>query len=217
METKKIVVNIILSAIIHIAFFAFLFSFRGSKPLPATQTNVPFATIVSPRRSQQTADVSQSQQKKQSLPPEEKISHNSERFIPVSENNEAAETSENNTNKIAEISENFNDFLGDDDVFSSEKVQISENSQIDSPKPLYMPKIPYPRAAKTAKIEGIAEISYTIDTTGRVVSVRFLSIPHVSFEKTIEKSVLSWRFFPAVKNGKPISISANQTIVFKLE
>jgi protein TonB len=86
----------------------------------------------------------------------------------------------------------------------------------DAPRALYMPGIPYPRVAKNAKIEGIAEISYTIDDKGRVISVEILSIPHISFENVIKRAVLSWRFSPATQNGKPVSIKATKTIVFKL-
>jgi len=193
----------ILSAIIQIALLAFLFSFRSSKPLSDSPVNTPLATLVSPQTPQRrTANASQPQtpQKNRSLPFEQKTPQNFEQIISVSKTQETVEINGNNTSEFDEV---FDDFY--------------ENSQTDSPKPLYMPKIPYPKAAKTAKIEGVAEISYTIDTTGRVVSVRLLSIPHVSFEKTIEKAVLSWRFSPAIKNGKPVPINANQTIVFKLE
>ena len=120
--------------------------------------------------------------------------------------------------KKAEISEFVNNSQNSGIVYdeSHENNSGLDITYSELPKALYMPKIPYPRAAKNAKIEGIAEIVYTIDTTGRVVSVKLLSSPHISFEKIIEKSVLSWRFVPATENGKPVSITANQTIVFKL-
>jgi TonB family protein len=217
LEIKKIAVNIVLSAIIHVAFLAFLFSFRDSKPLPDSRTNIPLITLISSQTSpRQIADALQPQasQNNRGVPLEPKNTQNFEQIVPVSKNNETAEISENNESEFADVLDGFSDVF---DNFLGERVKSLENLQTDSPKPLYMPKIPYPRAAKTAKIEGVAEISYTIDTTGRVVSVRLLSIPHVSFEKTIEKSVLSWRFSPATKNGKPVAINANQTIVFKLE
>jgi TonB family protein len=216
LEIKTIAANIFLSVIIHIALLMFLVSFRDSKSLPDSNVNVPLLTLVSSRAIRQTTDAFQSQtaQKRQSLSSDRKNSQSFEQVVSTVEANESeigeiGEVSgmdESEIGEIGEVSENF----------QNEKVKNYESPQTNSPKPLYMPKIPYPRAAKSAKIEGIAEISYTIDTTGRVVSMRLLSSPHVLFEKTIEKSVLSWRFSPATQNGKPVSINANQTIVFKL-
>jgi protein TonB len=93
---------------------------------------------------------------------------------------------------------------------------VLQSEFTNAPKTLYMPQIPYPRAAKNEKIEGVAEIAYTIDTAGRVSSIEILSIPHVSFENAIRKTVLSWRFNPATKDGKPVFVRASKTIVFKL-
>lgn len=213
MKRKTIIVNIILSAIIHIALLSVMLSFRGHKHLPQSDTNVLIATLVRPQAKQipQTTNAPQTppQQKKQNSHTTQTTPNNTEQTIHAEENTEYAITEISGNNELITSENHDNSY--------TENLITTENHTTNSPKPLYMPKIPYPRAAKTAKIEGIAEISYTIDTTGRVSDVRLLSAPHVSFEKIIEKSVLTWRFAPATKNGKPIAITANQTILFKLE
>jgi len=211
------------SAIIHIAFFAFLFSFREAKPVPNLEKSYALVTLVTPRQTppatEPPAQVKRqiSKQNRRSLQSDEKS------FVP-------SETSAEIENFIENSMETNGDFTeqieADGEIGEIGDIEKAENSNVateltqeftNAPKTLYMPQIPYPKAAKNEKIEGIAEISYIIDTAGRVSEIEILSTPHASFENAIRKTVLSWRFTPATKNGKAVSVKASKKIVFKLK
>lgn len=227
MNDKKVEIGLILSLIVHAAFLSFLFSFNSSKPIPDSNTSVLLATLVNPTQKvsepQQLPKPKSAQPQKTSpVQPQEIPQIPDQPLIPtekteyIEPQEEFQPTEESETSDISnESSDNFAE-SGATNTIASEYNSSSSSSPTDSPRALYMPKIPYPRAAKNAKIEGTAEITYTIDEKGRVTSVEVLSIPHISFESVIKRTVFSWRFSPATKNGKPISIKASKTIVFSL-
>ena len=188
--------------------------------MPNLEKSYALVTLVTPRQTppaiEPSAQVKRqiSKQNRRSLQSEEKS------FIPLEPFSEIENISEIST----ETNENFAEQI-ETDVEIGE-IGKTENSNVAAPalqseftrapKTLYMPQIPYPKAAKNEKIEGVAEIAYTIDTAGRVSEIEILSAPHASFENAIRKTVLSWRFTPATKYGKPVFVRASKTIVFKL-
>jgi TonB family protein len=208
------------STIIHIAFFAFLFSFREDKPVPNLEKSYALVTLVTPRQTPPATEPSaqvkrqNSKQNYRSMQSEEKSfvpSETSAEIENIIEN--SMETNENFVEQIETSAE-----IGDIEKAANSNVAAELTQEFtNAPKTLYMPQIPYPKAAKNEKIEGIAEISYIIDTAGRVSEIEILSTPHASFENAIRKTVLSWRFTPATKNGKAVSVKASKKIVFKLK
>ena len=216
MKNVKNLISVFLSVIINIAILAFLFSLHTSKPIADSDAPVSLVSLVSQKSEPQKQNSQPQQTEKKTQPKKQEIPQN------VVENGRMlyapTNANQNENNKNFDVGAySIRPSVDEDNGISENNEIFTENiPQINSPKALYVPNIPYPKSAKSAKIEGTAEISYIIDENGRVISVEILSVPHISFENVIKRAVLSWRFAPATQNGKPISIKANKTIVFKL-
>jgi len=234
LEKKTIAANFVISTVFHIAAFAFLaFLFAKSNLIPDAKTPVMTVTLLSPNPQQPAPTQPQQQAQtppKQMQSPAPRPELPSEHFIPkepqtneTAENTDSEEISENPQTETGEPSETLAEFGGGETEENSENKggglvsQASQQQFTDAPTAIFMPRIPYPRAARNLNIEGKAEIAYVIDSTGRVRTVEILSMPHPSFENNIRRTVMSWRFTPAKKDGIPVTIRATQTIVFELQ
>jgi protein TonB len=199
MKSKNITISIILAVIIHIAALTFLFSLQTSTPVIDSDSPVSLVSLVRPKAQTKT------------LPPKPQIKRTTPKRVSPQISEQAVVPQETATQ------ETVSQETTETEISTETIAPTSTEGNSEAPRALYMPAIPYPRAAKNAKIEGTAEVEYTIDESGRVISVEILSVPHISFTKIIERTVLSWRFSPATQSGKPVSITANKTIVFRLD
>jgi len=231
MEKKTLAVNFALATIFHIAAFAFLaFIFAKSTPFPEIDKSVITVMLVSPQPATQQTPPPQPQQTpptpREQQPRQERIT-DPEAFTPRQEEIEITETEilEEISEHTQESSETSEIFVETGEISSNtDEVAFSQTREetvvqfTEAPRAIFMPQVPYPRAARAANITGTAEIAYIIDVVGRVRSVEILSMPpHPSFEATIRRTVMSWRFTPAKKDGVPVQIRATQTIVFELQ
>jgi len=90
--------------------------------------------------------------------------------------------------------------------------------------PLYMPPIPtyrpqpdYTPEASKAKLEGVVVLRIMIDDSGNVTDVRELSTPLGNgLDESAIKTVRTWRFKPATRNGKPIAVRTTVEISFSM-
>ncbi|MBW8189780.1 energy transducer TonB [Neiella marina] len=75
----------------------------------------------------------------------------------------------------------------------------------------------YPKAAKSAKLEGHVTMAVTIRPDGTVADVEVLEEnPPRLFTKAAVRAMKRWKFRPKIVNGKPTAQRARQTIEFKL-
>jgi protein TonB len=83
------------------------------------------------------------------------------------------------------------------------------------PRPTKPTKPKYPRAAFDKKVQGTVLVEIVIGTDGRVVKPRILeSVP--GLDEAALDCVRSWRFKPALKDGKPVATVARVPIAFKI-
>ena len=95
---------------------------------------------------------------------------------------------------------------------------IFEEGETDEPAvPLYQPAIPYPDRARDLEIEGILEITFTIDPRGKVTSIEVVRSPHITITNAARKIIATWRFKPAKNKGVPVHMRVRQVIEFTLE
>jgi len=230
MEKKTVAINFVLSTIFHIAAFAFLaYVFAKSNPFPEIDKSVITVMLVSPPQQQATPPPPPPIQQQREKPPIPERPVEPDQFIQKQPEQEPSEIVEKTD--FEELPESSQTDSGEQSEFFAEVSEQSQNTEsvgyvpqtfevqyTDAPRAIFMPQVPYPRAAKMANITGTAEIAYIIDETGRVRSVEILSMPdHPSFEASIRRTVMAWRFTPAKKDGKPVLIRATQTIVFELQ
>ena len=91
-----------------------------------------------------------------------------------------------------------------------------------APQPLQLVatgSLTYPEAARSQGVEGVVRVRYDVDVTGTVVNARVVAAePPDTFEQAALDFVLSWRFRPALKNGKAVVVEDNVSeIAFRLD
>ena len=76
----------------------------------------------------------------------------------------------------------------------------------------------YPSILAQAGVSGSARIRYLIDTTGRVstASYEVIRASHELLASEVRRSVLGWRFAPALRGGQPVVVRREQEFVFLL-
>ena len=72
----------------------------------------------------------------------------------------------------------------------------------------------YPAALLLTRTKGQTVVEFYIDRTGRVREARAISSSHPGFSDPAVAAIKTWRFTPGVKNGRLVTIRANQTIEF---
>lgn len=77
----------------------------------------------------------------------------------------------------------------------------------------------YPSAAKAEGIEGTVVVRYGISADGRVVNARVESAsPEGLFEEAALDAVRTWRYNPAIRDGRPVAVdNVLSTVRFQLQ
>jgi protein TonB len=92
-------------------------------------------------------------------------------------------------------------------------IRITE--EVTPPEPISQPKPEYPAALKAEGIEGVVMVRLVISETGEVSEAKVLKGPD-EFHATCLSAVRTWRFKPALLDGKPVSVVKIVRIPFKL-
>lgn len=91
-------------------------------------------------------------------------------------------------------------------------------NELDKPlSPLVIIPPLYPPRAKRRGIEGWVKIKYRVNLKGRVENIEVLDAdPKNIFDRTVLRSVSSWRFSPGMVDGVPVKIRIIQRLKFNL-
>lgn len=85
------------------------------------------------------------------------------------------------------------------------------------PEPISMGGIAFPADAAAQHIEGYAVVGYDVTTDGTVTNAQIIeSVPPGIFDEAALNAVRSWRFQPAVRNGKLVQYHLTSPVRFKL-
>ncbi len=82
--------------------------------------------------------------------------------------------------------------------------------------PMKTTPIAYPQRARELGVEGVVKVKMVIGRTGKVESVQILKTPHPSFSSIVRKTILRWRYQPAMNKGVPVKVYRTKEIEFKL-
>jgi TonB family protein len=85
-----------------------------------------------------------------------------------------------------------------------------------NPKCVRCPPVPYPDAAKSARLQGIVELSFLIDENGDVRDPEIVQSGGAVFDDTVLDAVKSWKYEPATKLGVRVKIRWVQRFRFQL-
>jgi protein TonB len=92
-------------------------------------------------------------------------------------------------------------------------IRITE--EVTPPEPISQTKPEYPAALKAQGIEGVVMVRLVISETGTVTEAKVLKGP-AEFHATCLNVVKTWRYRPAILDGKPVSVVKIVRIPFKL-
>ena len=84
------------------------------------------------------------------------------------------------------------------------------------PRPLKVSRPVYPAALRLTKTEGEALVEFIVDKTGRVRESHVVRSTHPGFSDLSAAAVLTWRFEPGYKNGRPVNTRMQIPIRFQL-
>jgi periplasmic protein TonB len=81
---------------------------------------------------------------------------------------------------------------------------------------VYQPPLDYPREARERGREGTVVVAFLVNEKGEVERFRIVEAdPPLIFDSAVNAAVPSFRFAPAMRNGKPSSYETRLTLSFK--
>ena len=93
---------------------------------------------------------------------------------------------------------------------------VQETPRHSAPVPTHTAQPEYTDDARNSKIEGAVLIKFVVDENGVPTEPKVVrSLDKGLDEKAIE-ALMQWRFKPAIKDGKPVSVTASIEINFRL-
>lgn len=93
---------------------------------------------------------------------------------------------------------------------------FSVGGRVTPPVPLYRPDPEYSEEARKAKLQGIVIVEVVVDENGRVRNPKILQSLGLGLDEQAVKSVLTWKFKPAMRAGKPVAVTIDVHTSFRL-
>ena len=87
---------------------------------------------------------------------------------------------------------------------------------VTAPKPIYTPNPEYTDRARKKKIRGSVVVSIVITDRGLVRDAKVVTGVDKDLDQQALKAVGAWRFEPATKDGKPVTVRVKVEADFKL-
>jgi TonB family protein len=98
----------------------------------------------------------------------------------------------------------------------SETVYRVRPGEASAPRQTYAPEPPFSEEARQAKYHGTVIVSLVVDPTGAPKDVRIVSPLGMGLDENAVGAVHSWKFQPAMKDGKPVSVQLMVEVDFRL-
>jgi TonB family protein len=106
---------------------------------------------------------------------------------------------------------------GSTPVASASQPTDSAAAQITPPKVISQPSPDYSNEARKKKISGSCQVSFTVDTDGIPQSVYVIKSLEPSLDASAVTTVETWRFKPAMKDGKtPVPFDLTAEVGFQI-
>jgi TonB family protein len=87
---------------------------------------------------------------------------------------------------------------------------------VSAPVPIYQPEPRYTREALDWEFQGEMSLQMVIDSTGHPRLLRIIKMAGLGLDEKALETVALWRFKPAMKEGKPVSVRAEVSTRFQL-
>lgn len=93
---------------------------------------------------------------------------------------------------------------------------FSVGGNVSEPIPIYQPDPPYSEEARKAKFQGIVVLSIIVDAQGNVHDVQVVKPLGLGLDEQAVRTVQTWKFKPAQRNGVPVPVRVSVEISFRL-
>ncbi len=102
-------------------------------------------------------------------------------------------------------------------VFLATNVAAQSPSQLPAHCSVQNPdrKVPYPESLKGSGIHGTVVLEVVIGTDGCTEDVRVIRKLHPELDRIAKEAVGSWKFHPAMKNGRPVRVKVAASVEFE--
>jgi TonB family protein len=90
------------------------------------------------------------------------------------------------------------------------------DSGITAPKPVYQPDAEYTDRARRKKISGSVVVSFVVTREGTVRDAKVARSLDKELDQQALAAVSKWKFEPATKDGKPVSVRINADMTFRI-
>ena len=87
---------------------------------------------------------------------------------------------------------------------------------VSAPALLYKVEPEYSEEARKAKYQGVVVLTVTVDPAGRVTNPHVLRSLGLGLDEKAIEAVKKWKFKPGYKNGRPVPVSAEIEVSFRL-
>jgi protein TonB len=92
---------------------------------------------------------------------------------------------------------------------------------VTAPVPIFKPEPPYTPQARKHKVEGTVVLSVGVDASGNVANVKLTGVSlskrvGEGLEESAMQTVRTWKFKPALKEGKPVPVMVTVEVSFKI-
>jgi len=92
----------------------------------------------------------------------------------------------------------------------------SVGNGVSAPIPIYSPEPAYSEEARKAKFGGIVTLWIVVDAQGTVRNVKVAKSLGLGLDEEAVKTVSTWKFKPAMRQGVPVPIRAQVEVSFRL-
>jgi TonB family protein len=89
-------------------------------------------------------------------------------------------------------------------------------SGVSAPRPLETPEPEFSEEARKAKYQGVVVLEIIVGADGRVRNPRVVRSLGMGLDEKAREKVLTWKFAPATKDGRPVAVEMNIEVSFNL-
>jgi protein TonB len=93
---------------------------------------------------------------------------------------------------------------------------FSVGGGVSAPIPIYQPEPPYSEEARKAKYQGTLVMWIVVDALGRVTQEQVVKPLGMGLDAEALKTVKTWKFIPAKRNGSPVPVQVDVEVTFRL-
>jgi TonB family protein len=88
--------------------------------------------------------------------------------------------------------------------------------EVSAPIPIYKPEPSYSEEARKAKYQGTVLLWIVVDARGMVHNIRIAKPLGMSLDEEAVKTVSTWKFKPALRQGVPVPVQVQVEVSFRL-